>query len=153
MIDFDKSDKMRKISGKVDEPNTDNWFSNDISSSFSKDFLRMTGFSKRQKRRKEKERNTCQTDDGKGLLVVTVNIWAMATARWTGGDNSYHQAFQLSSKTWPIKMEYLHEKMRNKLFRNMEVLWIIQNTDNEFNNDISFIRIARFFFKVQHRRK
>ena len=31
MIDFDKSDKMRKISVKVDKPNTDNWFDNDIS--------------------------------------------------------------------------------------------------------------------------
>ena len=31
MVDFNKSDKMRKISGKVDKSNTDNRFSNDIS--------------------------------------------------------------------------------------------------------------------------
>ena len=30
MIDFGKSDKMIKISGKVDKPNTYNRFSNDI---------------------------------------------------------------------------------------------------------------------------
>ena len=32
MIDFGKSDKMKKISGKADKPNTANKFSNDISS-------------------------------------------------------------------------------------------------------------------------
>ena len=31
MVDFGKSDRMRKISGRVDKPNTDNGFSNDIS--------------------------------------------------------------------------------------------------------------------------
>ena len=34
MVDFGKSDKMWKTSGKVDKPNTDNEFSNDISSLF-----------------------------------------------------------------------------------------------------------------------
>ena len=27
-----------------------------------------------------------------------------------GGDYSYHQAYQVSSKTWPTEMEYLNEK-------------------------------------------
>ena len=40
MVDFGKSDKIRKISGKVDKPNIDKEFSNEISSSFSKDYLR-----------------------------------------------------------------------------------------------------------------
>ena len=31
MVDFDESDKMMKISGKVDKSNTYNWFSDDIS--------------------------------------------------------------------------------------------------------------------------
>ena len=34
MEDFDKSDKMKKISAKVDKPSTDNGFKNDISSLF-----------------------------------------------------------------------------------------------------------------------
>ena len=34
MVEFGKSDKMRKINGKVDIPNADNGFSNDISSLF-----------------------------------------------------------------------------------------------------------------------
>ena len=36
MVDFSKSDKMRKISGKEDKQNTDNGFCNDISSLFKK---------------------------------------------------------------------------------------------------------------------
>ena len=39
MVNFGKSDKMRKINGKADKPKTDNRFSNDISSLFWKDFL------------------------------------------------------------------------------------------------------------------
>ena len=34
MVDFSKSDKMRKMSGKVDWPDIENGFSNDISSLF-----------------------------------------------------------------------------------------------------------------------
>ena len=44
MEDFCHSETMRKKRGKVDKPNTDNGFSNDISSFFSKDFLRMINF-------------------------------------------------------------------------------------------------------------
>ena len=36
------------------------------------------------------------------------------------------------------------QKMR-KSFRTMEVLWINKNTDNEFNNDILFVRMKAFF--------
>ena len=35
---------MKKISGKVDKPNNDHGFNNDISSLFQKDFIRMTEF-------------------------------------------------------------------------------------------------------------
>ena len=48
MVDFGKSDKMKEISEKVDEPITDNRFNNEISSLFFKDYLRMTAFSKVQ---------------------------------------------------------------------------------------------------------
>ena len=43
---------MRKISGIVDNSDTDNGFSNDISSLFKKDFFRMMGISKVQHWRK-----------------------------------------------------------------------------------------------------
>ena len=41
MLNFGKSDKNRKISGKVDKLNTDHGFNNGISSLFLKDFLRI----------------------------------------------------------------------------------------------------------------
>ena len=48
----------RKISEKMDKPDTDNGFSNDISSLFKKDFSRMTGFPKVQHQRKK----TCHSE-------------------------------------------------------------------------------------------
>ena len=36
MVDFDKSDKIRKIRGKVDKPDPDNEFSNDVLFLFKK---------------------------------------------------------------------------------------------------------------------
>ena len=44
IVYFGKSDKMRKIRGKVDKPNTDKGFMNDISSLFQSYFLGMMVF-------------------------------------------------------------------------------------------------------------
>ena len=41
MVDFGKSDKMRKVSRKLDKANTDNEFSNDILSLLSEEVFRI----------------------------------------------------------------------------------------------------------------
>ena len=60
------------MSGKVDKPDTDNRFSNDISSLFKKDFFRMTSFSKVQHWRKTRHSEEFFKDEISLLNLLSV---------------------------------------------------------------------------------